>query len=48
LCGHFAAHPQRYYDPRGILAPIGDTERQCNLKAPPAYLEPAYQEFMAG
>ena len=48
LRGYFTAHPQEYYDLRGILAPIGDTERQCNVKALPPTLESAYQEFMAG
>ncbi|MEM6108398.1 heme-binding protein [Mycobacterium sp. 050272] len=48
LRGYFTAHPQEYYDLRGILAPIGDTERQCNVSALPGNLESAYQEFMAG
>ena len=48
LRGYFTAHPQQYYDLRGILAPIGDTERQCNVTALPPYLESAYQQFMAG
>ncbi|OBH00370.1 hypothetical protein A5696_16665 [Mycobacterium sp. E2699] len=48
LRGYFTAHPQQYYDLRGILAPIGDTERQCNVTALPPTLESAYQEFMAG
>jgi heme-binding protein len=48
LRGYFTAHPQEYYDLRGILSPIGDTERQCNVKALPPFLESAYQEFMAG
>ena len=48
LRGYFTAHPQQYYDLRGILAPIGDTERQCNVNALPPTLESAYQEFMAG
>ncbi|MEE6176216.1 heme-binding protein [Mycobacterium sp. 050134] len=48
LRNYFTAHPQQYHDLRGILAPIGDTERQCNVKALPPYLESAYQEFMAG
>jgi heme-binding protein len=48
LRGYFTAHPQEYYDLRGILAPIGDTERQCNVTALPPTLESAYQEFMAG
>lgn len=48
LRGYFTGHPQEYNDLRGILAPIGDTERQCNVSALPPYLESAYQEFMAG
>ncbi len=46
--GYFTAHPNEYHDLRGILAPIGDTERQCNVTALPPNLESAYQEFMAG
>jgi hemophore-related protein len=45
---YFTAHPQEYNDLRGILAPIGDTERQCGVTALPANLESAYHEFMAG
>jgi heme-binding protein len=48
LRGYFTAHPQEYYDLHGILAPIGDTERQCNVAALPPNLESAYHEFMAG
>lgn len=48
LRNYFTAHPQEYYDLRGILAPIGDTERQCNVSALPPYYESAYHEFMAG
>ena len=48
LRGYFTGHPQEYNDLRGILAPIGDTERQCNVTALPPNLESAYQEFMAG
>jgi heme-binding protein len=48
LRNYFTAHPQEYFDLRGILAPIGDTERQCNTTALPPNLESAYQEFMAG
>jgi hemophore-related protein len=48
LRGYFTAHPQEYYDLRGILTPIGDTERQCNVSALPGNLESAYHEFMAG
>ena len=46
--GYFTAHPNEYHDLRGILAPIGDTERQCNVSALPPNLESAYHEFMAG
>jgi len=45
---YFTAHPNEYNDLRGILAPIGDTERQCNVTALPPNLESAYHEFMAG
>jgi heme-binding protein len=48
LRGYFTAHPQEYYDLRGILAPIGETERACNVSALPGNLESAYHEFMAG
>lgn len=46
--GYFTAHPNEYQDLRGILAPIGDTERQCSVTALPGNLESAYHEFMAG
>jgi heme-binding protein len=48
LRSYFTAHPQEYYDLRGILAPIGDTERQCNTTALSPELQSAYNEFMAG
>ncbi|MCV7402420.1 heme-binding protein [Mycobacterium fragae] len=48
LRSYFTAHPQEYYDLRGILAPIGDTERQCNTTALSPELQSAYDEFMAG
>jgi heme-binding protein len=48
LRSYFTAHPQEYTDLRGILAPIGDTERQCNVTALSPDLESAYHEFMAG
>lgn len=46
--GYFTANPQEYYDLRGILAPIGDVQRQCNVSVLPADLSSAYDEFMAG
>jgi heme-binding protein len=48
LRNYFTTHPQEYNDLRGILAPIGDTERQCNVTALPPNLESAYHQFMAG
>lgn len=48
LRNYFTTHPQEYNDLRGILAPIGDTERQCNVTALPPNLESAYRQFMGG
>jgi hemophore-related protein len=45
---YFTAHPQEYVELRGILAPIGDTQRQCNTTVLSPDLESAYTEFMAG
>lgn len=48
LRGYFTANPQEYYDLRGILQPIGDTQRQCNVSVLPPDLASAYDTFMAG
>ncbi|ULE34635.1 heme-binding protein [Mycobacterium sp. IDR2000157661] len=48
LRGYFTANPQEYYDLRGILAPIGDVQRTCNIQALPPDLASAYDEFVAG
>ena len=48
LRSYFTAHPNEYYDLRGILSPIGDTERQCHTTGLSPSLESAYHEFMAG
>ena len=48
LRGYFTANAQEYYDLKGILAPIGDTQRQCNVSVLPPDLAAAYGEFMAG
>jgi hemophore-related protein len=48
LRGYFTANPQEYYDLRGILAPIGDVQRQCSVTMLPPDLASAYEEFMAG
>ncbi|TRW88979.1 hemophore-related protein [Mycolicibacterium sp. 018/SC-01/001] len=45
---YFTANPGEYYDLRGILAPIGDTQRTCNVSVLPADLQSAYDTFMAG
>jgi hemophore-related protein len=48
LRNYFTANPGEYYDLKGILAPIGDKQRQCNVNVLPADLQSAYDEFMAG
>lgn len=48
LRAYFTANPQEYNDLRGILAPIGDTQRACNVTALSPELASAYSEFMAG
>ncbi|MGC2565021.1 MAG: heme-binding protein [Mycobacterium sp.] len=48
LRNYVTAHPQEYVELRGILAPIGDTQRQCNTTVLSPDLESAYNEFMAG
>ncbi len=48
LRAYFTAKPAEYNDLRGILAPIGDVQRQCNVQALPPNLASAYDEFMAG
>ncbi len=48
LRSYFTANPQEYYDLRGILAPIGDKQQQCNTEILPPDLASAYATFMAG
>ncbi len=45
---YFTAHPQEYFELRGILAPIGEKQRQCQTAVLPPELASAYAEFMAG
>jgi heme-binding protein len=45
---YFTANPGEYYDLKGILAPIGDKQRQCNVSVLPPDLASAYDMFMAG
>ncbi|GAY18826.1 hypothetical protein MSZK_55520 [Mycobacterium sp. shizuoka-1] len=46
--GYFTANPGEYYELRGILAPLGDTQQACNVTVLPPDLESAYNAFMAG
>jgi hemophore-related protein len=46
--GYFTANPREYYDLRGILAPLGDKQRECNVQVLSPELASAYDMFMAG
>ena len=46
--GYFTANPGEYYDLKGILSPIGEKQRQCNVTVLPPELASAYDLFMAG
>ena len=46
--GYFTANPGEYYELKGILSPIGDKQRQCNVTVLPPQLASAYDLFMAG
>lgn len=48
LRNYFTSNPSEYYDLKGILAPIGDKQRQCNVTVLSSDLQSAYDEFMAG
>jgi hemophore-related protein len=48
LRGYFTAHPGEYVELRGILTPIGDKQRQCNVQLLSPPLSAAYNQFMAG
>lgn len=48
LRNYFTANSAEYYDLRGILAPIGNAQRDCNVTVLPADLQSAYNTFMAG
>lgn len=48
LRGYFTANSGEYYELRGILAPIGDVQRTCNVTVLPGELASAYSMFMAG
>ena len=45
---YFTSNPGEYYDLKGILAPIGDKQRQCDVTVLPPELASAYDMFMAG
>ena len=46
--GYFTANPAEYYELQGILSPIGEKQRQCNVTVLPPELASAYDMFMAG
>lgn len=46
--GYFTANPREYHELRGILAPIGDTQRTCGVTVLPPDLASAYDTFMSG
>lgn len=46
--GYFTANPTEYYELRGILAPIGETQQACNVSVLSPDLASAYDAFMAG
>lgn len=46
--GYFTANPSEYYELRGILSPIGETQRACNVSVLSPELSSAYDAFMAG
>lgn len=48
LRGYFTANSQEYFELRGILAPLGDVQRTCNVTVLPGELSSAYAMFMAG
>lgn len=48
LRGYFTANPREYTELRGILSPLGDTQRACNVTVLPPELASAYSQFMAG
>lgn len=45
---YFTAHPQEYYEFRGILAPITENQQQCGTTGLSPELASAYAQFMAG
>lgn len=48
LRNYFTANPAEYHDLRGILSPLGDVQRKCNVSVLPGELASAYNTFMAG
>ena len=48
LRNYFTANPGEYYDLKGILAPIGDKQRQCNVPVlPPTCSRPTTRSWPA-
>ncbi|OBB08993.1 hypothetical protein A5662_08935 [Mycobacteriaceae bacterium 1482268.1] len=48
LRNYFTANSDEYYELKGILSPIGEKQRQCNVSVLPPDLASAYDTFMAG
>ena len=48
LRNYFTANPGEYYELRGILAPIGEAQRTCNVPVLSPELASAYSQFVAG
>ena len=45
---YFTSNPTEYYELKGIVSPIGDKQRQCNVSLLSPELSSAYDEFMRG
>ncbi|MGK2881501.1 MAG: hemophore-related protein [Mycobacterium sp.] len=48
LRAYFTANPGQYYDLRGILAPIGESQQVCGTTGLSPQLSDAYNQFVAG
>lgn len=48
LRNYFTANPGEYYDLRGILAPIGESQQVCGNSGLSPELTSAYNQFIAG
>lgn len=46
--GYFQAHPQEYFDLRGIVAPLSDLSNRCGVSVSPGQAVQLFQAFQAG